>query len=80
MADEPQQRSVVPIHSCADDSEAEVVVALLRANDIESFPNSELPPSVLPVAGPLGEVTIYVDPENRDRAIRIIEEQVQSND
>ncbi len=80
MTDEPEKRTVVPVHMCAEDSEAEVVVALLRGNGIESFPNSELPPSVLPVSGPLGQVTIYVDPENRDRAIEIIEAQLDAND
>jgi hypothetical protein len=80
MTDEPEKRNVVPVHTCAEDAEAEVVVALLRGHDIESFPNSELPPTVLPVAGPLGQVTIYVDPENRDRAIKIIEDQLEAND
>jgi hypothetical protein len=34
---------------------------------------------VLPVAGPLGQVTIYVDESNRDRAIEIIEAQLDAN-
>jgi hypothetical protein len=79
MTDQARQRPVVPVHTCAAEEEAEVVVGLLRANDIESFPNSELPPSVLPVAGPLGQVTIYVDESNRDRAIEIIEAQLDAN-
>jgi hypothetical protein len=80
MAEEPHQRTVVPVHTCAEDSEAEVVIALLRSHEIESFPNSELPPTVLPVAGPLGQVTIYVDPDNRDRAIQIIESHLEPDD
>ena len=80
MTDEARQRPVVPVHTCAEEEEAEVVVGLLRAHDIESFPNSELPPSVLPVAGPLGQVTIYVDQANRDRAIEIIEAQLRANE
>jgi hypothetical protein len=74
MTDEVSKRPVVPVHVCADDAEAEVVVALLRGRNIEAFPNSELPSSVFPVAGPLGEVTIYVDEANRDSAILAIEE------
>jgi hypothetical protein len=81
MTEEPDKRPVVPVHNCADDNEAEVVVSLLRGRDIESFPTSELPPEVFPLhGGPLGEVTIWVDEANRDRAIEIIKESRESND
>lgn len=81
MSDEPKQRPVVPVHTCAEDSEAEIVVGLLRGRDIESFQTSELPPEVFPLAaGPLGQVTIWVDEANRDRAILVIEESLEAND
>lgn len=69
------ERPVVAVRICADDSEADVVMALLRDRGIESFSNSQLSHRVLPVAaGKLGEVTIYVDEAQAEKAVKAIEE------
>ncbi len=75
MAKHQDKRTVVAIHVCNDDAEAEIVMSLLRDRGIECFPNSPLSHTVLPVAaGALGQVTIYVDEAATERAIAAIEE------
>jgi len=75
MAESPRQRPVVAVHYCTDNSEADVILALLRDRGIEGFTNAPIAHDVLPVsAGPLGEVRIYVDQSNAERAIQIIDE------
>lgn len=79
MTNESDERPVVPVYVCADDSEAENVIALLRDHGIEGLPSSELSHSVFPViASELGQVTILVDEENVEKAREIIEEGLES--
>lgn len=67
---------LVPVHLCWSDWEAEVIIGLLRAHDIEARANSEIPHSVLPMtADGLGEVQILVGKEDALRARDIIQEQ-----
>ena len=74
MLDANKKRSVVAVHFCADDAEAEVVVALLRDRGIDAFTNSQIAHNVLPIAaGKLGEVQILVDEANAERAIEVID-------
>lgn len=69
------ERSVVPVHECYNDGEAEVVIALLRSYGIEGIANSEVPHSVLPlIADGLGKVTVLVDEDAAERARSIISE------
>ncbi len=75
MTDRSEERPVVAVRVCADDVEADVIMALLRDRGIESFPNSPLSHRVLPVAaGKLGQVTIYVDEALAEKAIQAIDE------
>ncbi len=75
MAESPNQRPVVAVHYCSDNAEADVIIALLRDRDIEAFTNAPFAHDVLPVtAGELGKVQIYVDQQNAERAIQIIDE------
>ncbi len=73
MAEHESKGSVVTVHECYDDGEAEVVIALLRGHGIESIANSEIPHSVLPVtADGLGKVRVLVDVEVAEKAREII--------
>lgn len=75
------ERSVVPVHECYDDGEAEVVIALLRSHGIEGIANSEVPHSVLPIiADGLGKVTVLVDEDAAERARSIISERLKRED
>lgn len=75
MADSPHQRPVVAVHYCADNAEADVVIALLRDRGIEAFTNAPFAHDVIPVtAGDLGKVQVYVDQKNAERAIQVIDE------
>lgn len=79
MSETEGKRPVVQVYVCSDDSEAEVVVSLLREFDIEAFETSDLSHDVFPVtAGELGQVGVYVDEENAESAIEIIEKRLAS--
>lgn len=70
-----EERPVVAVHYCVDNSEADVILALLRDRGIEGFTNAPASHDMLPVSvGALGEVQIYVDQKNAERAIEIIDE------
>ena len=73
MSEHESERSVLPVHECYDDGEAELVMALLREYGIEGFANSEVPHSVLPItADGLGKVTVLVDKDFAEKARSII--------
>ena len=75
MARRSDERPVVAVRVCTDDTEADVIMALLRDRGIESFSNSQLSHRVLPVAaGKLGQVTIYVDEAQAEKAVKVIKE------
>lgn len=64
---------MTPVHCCWNDIEAEVIIGLLRAHDIEASANSEVPHSVLPIiADGLGEVSVLVRQNDATRAREII--------
>lgn len=64
---------MVPVHVCWNDTEAEVVIGLLRAHDIPARANSEVPHSVLPIiADGLGEVSVLVSKGDAEHAREII--------
>jgi len=80
MTESEGKRPVVQVYVCSDDSEAEVVVSLLREFDIEAFRSSDLSHDVFPVtAGELGEVAVYVDEDNAESAIEIIEKRLSAD-
>lgn len=64
---------MMTVHRCWNDIEAEVIIGLLRAHDIEASANSEVPHSVLPIiADGLGEVSVLVRQDDATRAREII--------
>ena len=65
----------VPIHVCWNDSEAQIVISILRENGIEAFSNSEVPHSVLPVtADGLGKVEVMVEEHEADKARQLLKD------
>ena len=81
MAEQESERSVVPVHECYDDGEAEVVIALLRDHGIEGIANSEVPHSVLPItAAGLGKVLVLVDENIAEQARTIIRQSVNAGE
>lgn len=67
---------LAPVHQCWNDSEAEVVIALLRAHGIEARANSEVPHAILPIiADGLGEVAVLVREEDRETAEQLLAEE-----
>ena len=81
MTDRDENRTVVPVHECYDDGEAEVVIALLRGNDIEGFANSDVPHSVLPItADGLGKVQVLVNAQIAEKARAIIADSRRQSD
>lgn len=84
MLDE-NERPMVPVHVCWNDSEGEIIASVLRDGGIKSVLNSEVPHSILPIqTGGLGKVAVYVDEDNAERAKEVIaqhlEKQNQTND
>ena len=76
MIFDSEGRPLTVVHRCWNDSEAEVVIALLRAHGIEAHANSEVPHTVLPItADGLGEVAVLVREEDVEAAAQIIVEQ-----
>ena len=66
-------RALAPVHVCWNDTEAEVVIALLRSNGIDAIANSEVPHSVLPlIADGLGAVSVLVSEDDAERSRDII--------
>lgn len=75
MIMDDQGRPMVPVHVCWSDWEAEVIIGLLRAHEIDAQANSEIPHSVLPTtADGLGEIQILVVQEDAVRARDVIQE------
>jgi hypothetical protein len=73
MSLDNEGRPEVPVHVCWNDTEAEVIIGLLRAHDIEASANSAVPHSVLPLtANGLGEVSVLVREGDAARAREII--------
>ncbi len=71
-------RPMAPVHVCWSDSEAEIVVSVLRDYGIEALINSEVPHSVLPfTANGLGKVTVLVAEDVAAEASRILAAQLE---
>lgn len=75
MSDEITQpeesHTLVPVHECANDGEAQVVISFLKSHDIEAFEDSNLPHSIYPVVGD-GQVLVHVS--DAEKAIRLLQE------
>lgn len=80
MSPDPDERPVVAVYTCSDESEADVVTGLLREYGIESFRSSELSHNVFPVTGSeLGQVTILVDEDKVEEAQKVIAERLEQS-
>lgn len=71
-------RPMATVHVCWSDSEADIVVSVLRAYGIEAITNSEVPHSVLPfTANGLGKVTVLVTEDLAAEAGQILAAQLE---
>lgn len=80
MTDEstPQEgHNLVPVHACANDAEAAVVVSFLGAHDIEAFESSNLPHSIYPV---VEDGQVLVHESNAEEASRLLRERENNTD
>lgn len=78
MSDETTQ-PLTTVYECWNDSEAEVVIGLLRSRGIEGMANSEIPHSILPVmADGLGRIEIRVSNADEENARAILAEHRES--
>lgn len=80
MTDESNSQeghNLVPVHACANDSEAAVVVSFLSAHDIEAFESSNLPHSIYPV---VEDGQILVHESNAEEAFRLLRERENNID
>jgi hypothetical protein len=69
------QNSLVPVHVCYSDGEADVVMAFLRANEIDAVSSSRIDHSVFPVtADGLAEVQVSVAVESAEAARALLAE------
>lgn len=67
--------ALITVYECWSDSEAEVVIGLLRSRGLEGTANSEVPHSVLPLmADGLGRVEIRVAVKDGENARSILKE------
>mgnify|MGYP006307909459 CR=1 FL=1 len=69
MTDNQQEHNLVPVHTCADDTEAEVIIEYLGANGIEAISDSNIPHSVLPVSD---DARVLVNREDAGRAKQLL--------
>jgi hypothetical protein len=62
---------LVSVHSCGTDGEAEIVIGLLKANEIDAFRGSDVPHSAFPVNA---DADILVNGDDEAEALLIIRE------
>ncbi len=71
-----EQPGMVTVHSCWTDSEAAILVSVLRDHGIEAEVNSRVPHSVLPLTvDGLGEIQVMVAKDRAEEALELLEEQ-----
>lgn len=69
-------RPMISVHTCWNDAEAEIVIGLLRAHDIDARANSEIPHTILPLTTDgLGEIQVLVREEDAELAHEILQRQ-----
>ena len=70
MLDE-NERPMVPVYTCSNETEAEIVVSMLRENEISATVNASLPQSIYPMV--TTEVSVLVSETYADRARALVE-------
>ena len=73
MSDQEEHHGLVSIHACGTDEEANIVISFLAENGIKARLQTDLPHSVLPVAG---DCEVYCHEDDAAEAIRLIQEQL----
>ncbi len=71
MAKDHQEHELVPVHTCADDGEAEIIIEYLQANGIEAILDSNMPHSVLPVSD---DARVLVNRDDAEMAGQLLAE------
>lgn len=66
-----EKHGLVKIHECADDSEAEIIVSFLLSEGIEASFETNVPHSILPVAG---DASVFVNEADAEKARKLLEE------
>ena len=74
-----EEHDLEVVYECTDDGEAEIIIEYLQSNGIEAMENSNLPHSMLPVAGDAQVVVNEADAEEARRLLKEREAQ-QTND
>ncbi len=70
---------MVSVHTCWNDAEAEIVIGLLRAHEIEARANSEIPHTILPLTTDgLGEIHVLVREEDAAIAREVLQRQAET--
>jgi hypothetical protein len=65
-----ESHTLVPVHACANDGEAQVVISFLKSHNIEAFENSNLPHSIYPV---VGDGQVLVHESDAEEAMRLLQ-------
>ena len=69
MSTDDSQNNLVVVHVCYSDGEADVVIAFLKANEIDAVSSSRIDHSVFPItADGLAEVQVLVAAESAEAA------------
>ncbi len=72
---ELDSNKLVPVHVCWSDTEADVIMSFLAANEVKTITSSRMDHTVFPViADGLGEIRILVAEEDAARAIELLRE------
>lgn len=75
MRMDDSQSSLAPVHVCYSDGEADVVIAFLKANEIDAVSSSRIDHSVFPItADGLAEVQVLVAAESAEAARALLAE------
>ena len=70
-------RPLVEVFTCWNDSEADIVISLLGAHDIQAMANSEVPHSVLPLTmDGLGKIQVLVAEADAEEARTLLADAV----
>lgn len=74
MSEQEKHHGLVFIHACGSDEEANIVISFLAENGITARLETDLPHSVLPVAG---DCQVYCHEDDAEEAVRLLKEQVK---
>ena len=69
--DQQHDHDLVSVHSCANDGEADIIMGLLKSNDIEALRESNMPHLIYPTNA---DAQVIVNKEDEAEALRIIRE------